>query len=54
VINDADELPLGRLPLVLLRPAETTPGLLVKPRLRGLSHEIAFFIVLPLGGGAQL
>jgi hypothetical protein len=27
VINDADELPLGRLPLVLLRPAETTPGL---------------------------
>jgi hemolysin III len=49
VINDADELPLGRLPLVLLRPAETTPGLLVKPRLRGLSHEIAFFLVLPLG-----
>lgn len=49
MINDAEELPLGRLSLVLLRPAETTPGLLVKPRLRGLSHEIAFFIVLPLG-----
>jgi hemolysin III len=49
VINDAGELPLGRLPLVLLRPAERTPGLPVKPRLRGLSHEIAFFLVLPLG-----
>ena len=49
VINDSDELPLRRLPLVLLRPAETTPGLHVKPRLRGLSHEIAFFLVLPLG-----
>jgi hemolysin III len=34
---------------VSLRPAETTPGLRVKPRLRGLSHEIAFFLVLPLG-----
>ena len=34
---------------MLLRPAETTPGLRVKPRLRGLSHEIAFFLVLPLG-----
>src|SRR5687767_13968990 len=36
-------------PARVARPAETTPGLLVKPRLRGLSHEIAFFIVLPLG-----
>ncbi len=34
---------------MLLRPAETTPGLRVKPRVRGLSHQIAFFLVLPLG-----
>ena len=42
------------LPLVLLRPAETTPGLRVKPRLRGLAHEIAFFLVLPLGAMGRL
>lgn len=42
-------LPLDRLPLVLFQPAEATPGLRVKPRLRGLTHEIAFFLVLPLG-----
>lgn len=34
-----------------LRPAERTPGLRAKPRLRGLSHEIAFFLALPLGVG---
>lgn len=31
------------------RPAETTPGARVKPRLRGVSHAIAFFVSLPLG-----
>ena len=32
-----------------VRRAETTPGPRAKPRLRGLSHEIAFFLALPLG-----
>ncbi len=40
--------------LVPLRPAETTPAAGVKPRLRGLSHEIAFVLVLPLGAALSL
>ena len=31
------------------RPAETTPDARVKPRLRGVSHGIAFVLALPLG-----
>jgi hemolysin III len=37
-----------------VRPAETTAGTSAKPRLRGLSHEIAFFLSLPLGAALVL
>jgi hemolysin III len=35
--------------VVAARPPETSLGALVKPRLRGVSHQIGFFLAVPVG-----